>query len=141
MTDIQAAIGLIQLEKVDAMLCQRASLARRYDAALAEMDDLEPPYVPGYATHAYSSYAVRLRPGSPVDSDTLVRRMAGAGVSCRVGIQPLHWEPIYRERWGLLSLPETEAAARTVFFLPIFPGMTEDQQSRVVETLRRSLYE
>lgn len=133
MTGAKAAIGLIQFETVDAMLEQRSSLARRYDAALAEIEDLEPHYVPAYATHAYSSYAARLRPGSPVDRDTLVRRMADAGISCRVGIQPLHWEPIYRERWGALGLPVTEAAARTVFFLPIFPGMTGEQKSRVVE--------
>jgi perosamine synthetase len=141
MTDIQAAIGLVQLEKVGAMLEQRTAQARQYDAALADIEELTPPYTPDYATHAYSSYAVTLRKRARVDRDTLVRRMADAGVSCRVGIQPLHREPIYREQWGGLKLPVTEEAARTVFFLPIFPGMTPEQQSRVVDALKRSLHE
>ncbi len=140
MTDIQAAIGLVQLGKIDAMLEQRTAQARYYDAALARTDEIEPPFVPQYATHAYSSYPVRVRPGASVDRDTLVSRMAEAGISCRVGIQPLHREPIYREKWGKLSLPVTEEAARTVLFLPIYPGMAEDQQHRVVTALRKSLH-
>ena len=137
MTDMQAAIGLVQLGKLPAMLEQRAAQAARYTAALAEIEELEPPFVPPYATHAWSSYLLRVRPGSGVDRDALLRGMAEAGISCRTGIQPLHWEPFYREQWTGLKLPATEAAARETMFLPIFPGLTEREQDRVIRALKQ----
>jgi dTDP-4-amino-4,6-dideoxygalactose transaminase len=61
--------------------------------------------------------------------------LAEQGISCRVGIPPLHHEPFYRGRFGRLDLPETEAAARTTLFLPIFPGLSEAQQARIIAAL------
>lgn len=139
MTDIQAAIGLVQLRKLPEMLAARRRQAGFYDAALSDMDELESPYVPAYAEHAYSSYCIRVRPSCPVDAHTIVLRMAEHGVSCRHGIQPLHTEPYFRETMAGLELPATEAAARETLFLPIFPGLTEGQQLAVVDALRESV--
>lgn len=139
MTDIQAAIGLVQIKKLGAMLEQRRTQARFYDEAIARLDDLEPPYVPDYATHAYSSYLVRVRGNTRVSRDELLRRMADRAVSCRAGIQPLHLEPFYAPRHGHLRLPATEDRARDTLFLPIYPGMTEEQQQHVVDSLEASL--
>jgi dTDP-4-amino-4,6-dideoxygalactose transaminase len=139
MTDIQAAIGIVQMTKLDAMVEERTRQARRYDAAFAEMDEIEPPFVPPYATHAYSSYLIRLRAGARIGRDALLRAMAGRGISCRVGIQPLHWEPFYASRYAGVSFPETEAAARNTMFLPIFPGLKEEDQSRVIAAVRDAL--
>jgi perosamine synthetase len=139
MTDVQAAIGLVQMKKLDAMLEQRTRQARFYDAAFGSMDEIEPPYVPPETTHAYSSYLIRLRGGARIGRDALLRKMAERGISCRVGIQPLHKEPFYESRWAGLHLPETEAAAQTTMFLPIFPGLKEEDQLRVVTAVREAL--
>lgn len=139
MTDIQAAIGLVQLGKIDAMLQQRSAQARRYREALDVMDEVAPPYVPEYATPAWSSYLIRLRPRCRVSRDQLLRYMAEHGVSCRVGIQPLHLEPFYREACHGMRLPVTEEAARSTLFLPIFPGLTEAQQQRIIRILADGL--
>ena len=139
MTDMQAAMGLVQFQKLPAMLAQRAEQARIYDEALIEIEEVEPPWVPPYATHAYSSYCIRLTKAARVDMDALVMRMAERGISCRRGIQPLHFEPFFREQIGDLHLPETEAAAKETVFLPIYPGMTEKQQEAVLRALSRSL--
>ncbi len=139
MTDIQAAIGLVQLKKIGAMLDQRAAQACFYDEALSRFKELDRPYVPEYATHAYSSYLVRLRSDASVSRDELLRRMADCGVSCRVGIQPLHHEPFYAERHSHIPLPATEDAARSTIFLPIFPGMTHAEQQQVIDALTVSL--
>jgi dTDP-4-amino-4,6-dideoxygalactose transaminase len=136
---MQAAVGLAQLRKLPVMLSARRRQAGFYDAALSEIDEIELPYVPGYAEHAYSSYCVRVAGTSPVDAHTLVLRMAERGISCRHGIQPLHLEPFFRATMAGLKLPESEAAARETLFLPIFPGLTEEQQKRIVEGLRESL--
>lgn len=136
MTDVQAAIGLVQLGKIDAIVEQRASQARRYDAALSQVEEVKPPFVPKWASHAYSSYLIRLEPNCPVSRDALLRAMAERGVSCRIGIQPLHKEPYYEKLYGGISFPVTEEAARTTMFLPIYPGLTPEQQDHVVSTLK-----
>jgi dTDP-4-amino-4,6-dideoxygalactose transaminase len=123
----------------DAMLEQRTAQARRYDAALAGIEEAEPPYVPPYATHAYTSYPIRLRAGARMDRDALLSRMAERGISCRSGIQPLHQEPFYAARYAGAHFPASEEAARTTMFLPIFPGLTEEQQGRVIAELRSAL--
>jgi dTDP-4-amino-4,6-dideoxygalactose transaminase len=135
MTDIQAAIGLVQMKKLDSMLEQRAAQARRYDEALAHIDAFDPPYVPPGSTHAYSSYLIRLRPHARISRDELLRGMAERGISCRIGIQPLHHEPFYESRYSGIRFPETEEAARTTMFLPIFPGLTEAAQDRIIAAL------
>jgi len=139
MTDIQAAIGLVQFGKLEIMLAQRAEQARRYCEAIAEIDELDPPYVPGDVTHAYSSYLVHLKPGAPISRDELLRRMAEQKISCRVGIQPLHFEPFYRSEYRDLKLPVTEEVAANTMFLPIYPGLTETEQDRVIAALKHSL--
>lgn len=136
MTDIQAAIGLVQLQKVNAMLEQRTVQARRYDAALAQLEEVEPPYVPEYATHAYSSYLIRLTSNCSVERDHLLYEMAQRGISCRVGIQPLHLEPYYQQLYGEMHLSITETAARTTLFLPIYPGLREDEQERIITVMK-----
>jgi perosamine synthetase len=139
LTDVQAAIGLVQMSRLEAMLAERKRQAAFYDAALAAVDEIETPYVPAYAEPAYSSYCIRLRPHALISAHELVVRMAARGVSCRHGIQPLHLEPYFRERVSDLVLPESEAAARDTLFLPIFPGLRQEQQVTVVHALRASL--
>jgi dTDP-4-amino-4,6-dideoxygalactose transaminase len=139
MTDLQAAIGLVQLRKLDAMVRERAAQAKHYDAQFRDVEEVETPYVPEGSTHAYSSYLVRLRDHCPVDRDDLLSLLASAGISCRVGIQPLHHEPFYREEWGQTVLPHTEEAARNTLFLPIFPGLRTDQQDQVVSAIKNAM--
>ena len=140
LTDMQAAMGLVQLGKLDRMLEQRAAQAARYDELLAPLEGVHPPRVPAYARPAWSSYCVRVDPSAPVGAAEVVSRMAARNVSCRRGIQPLHHEPYFRERGaGEGSFPETEAAARETLFLPIFPGLTADEQRVVVAALAESL--
>jgi dTDP-4-amino-4,6-dideoxygalactose transaminase len=139
MTDIQAAIGLVQLHKLAAMLEQRTIQAQRYDTTLAQLDEIEVPYVPPDTTHAYSSYLVRLKPNVPIKRNELLQSMAEQGISCRIGIQPLHWEPFYRNLYGEMHLPITEDIAQTTMFLPIYPGLSEEQQDQVIHTLKKLL--
>jgi perosamine synthetase len=140
MTDIHAAIGLVQLGKLDAIVAQRKAQAKRYDELLArDAPEVTPPYVPPYATHAWSSYCIRLGPAAKVSADEVVKRMAERNVSCRRGIQPLHYEPYFLETMKGLVLEQTESAARETLFLPIFPGLTEEEQHTVVRALVESL--
>lgn len=139
MTDIQAAIGLVQMKKIEAMLEQRNKQAHIYNQALAEIEEIDPPFVPDYATHAYSSYLICLNSKAKISRDELLQKMANKGISCRVGIQPLHLEPFYKDSYRENQFYISEKAAARTMFLPIFPGLTGSEQSYIIQVLKQSL--
>jgi perosamine synthetase len=135
MTDIQAAIGIEQLAKLDRLLARRREIARRYDEAFRALAGVQLPARPAYAEHAFQSYAIRLLPECPTDRDALLARLVAAGISCRRGIPPIHLEPLYRDRFGSGPLPVTEAVAARSLFLPIFASLEDEDQTRIIETV------
>lgn len=132
MTDLQAAIGLAQLPKLERFLERRRAIASRYDAAFCALPALQVPARPAYADHAYQSYAVMLTDACPLDRDDAMRVITARGVSCRRGIPPIHLEPLYRNRHGATSLPVTEKVAARSIFLPIYAGLSDADQVRVI---------
>ncbi|XIE77594.1 aminotransferase class I/II-fold pyridoxal phosphate-dependent enzyme [Streptomyces sp. SBR177] len=95
MTDIQAAVGLAQLEKLDVMVARRRELAARYSALLADVPGLDPVRDPAHGTSNFQSYWVLLDTGFPVGRDELLARLAESGISARRGIMASHLEPAY----------------------------------------------
>jgi len=135
MTDLQAAIGIAQLAKLDRLLARRAAIARRYDDAFGRTPGVQvPPNTPD-APHAYQSYGIRFLPGLAVDRNAMLAELAQQGISSRRGIPPIHLEPLYVNRFGRLSLPVTEQVADRSIFLPIFAALADDDQSRVIEAV------
>lgn len=139
LTDIQAAIGLVQLKRLPEILRLRAEQAHYYDHHLAELDEVQCPFVPEDRTHCYSSYCIKILPGSRRTRDELICRMAEKGISCRRGIPPLYAEPCFRRMYADLTLPVSEEVGKTTMFLPIFPGLTVAAQAAVVSALTDSL--
>jgi perosamine synthetase len=138
MTDIQAALGLCQLEALDRILGRRRELAERYTAALARIPHLEAPYDPSYATRTWQSYCVRVVPGAPVGRTELMRGLLRDGISTRRGVMAIHEEGAYRDRSEArppLDLEHTEAAARETLMLPLFPDLSEEDQDHVLDRL------
>jgi perosamine synthetase len=133
MTDLQAAVGLCQLEALDEILAERARQAARYTAAIRRLPYLEPPFEPDYAVRTWQSYAIWVSPLSPVGRTELMRRLHGDGVATRRGIMAIHHEAAYKGQD--LLLPHTDAAARDVLLLPLFPGLGDDAQDYVVDRL------
>ena len=134
MTDMQAALGLRQLEALDDILAERTRQADRYGAALEHIPHLEAPYEPEYATRTWQSYCVRVGAHAPIGRTELMRRMLHDGIATRRGVMAIHEEPAYPEPLRI-ALPHTEAAARDVIMLPLFPGLTDEQQDYVIERL------
>ena len=133
MTDIQAALGLCQLEILDEVLERRRLLAERYTAAIDPIMNLEAPYEPPYATRTWQSYCVRIGPGSRLQPAELMQAMLDDGIATRKGVMAIHEENSYCAE--LVNLPHTEAATRDVMMLPLFPGLTLEQQDYVIERL------
>jgi perosamine synthetase len=157
MTDMQAALGLCQLEVLDEVLERRRGLAERYTAALAQIPGLEPPYDPPYAQRTWQSYCVRVAPGSPIARTELMERLLADGIVTRRGVMAIHLEEAYamaEERASIggeesvppgadtherADLPHSQAAAREVLMLPLFPDLTFEQQDYVIARLSEHL--
>lgn len=142
MTDMQAALGLCQLERLDWILERRRLLAARYTEALAGIAHIEAPYDPPHAQRTWQSYCVRLSPTAPVGRTELMRRLLADGIATRRGVMAIHEEAAYEDpaRFGRRSaLEHTEAATRETLMLPLFPDLSEEQQDYVVERLAASV--
>lgn len=138
LTDLAAAVGLAQLERLDELTDARAAIAARYDAAFEGSPDLErPPRRPG-DLHAWHLYIVRLNPdATSIDRGEVVRRLADAGIGTSVHFIPLHLHPHYQTRYGYKpgDFPVAERLFERSVSLPIWPGMTDAQVDRVATTL------
>ncbi|MFF3916943.1 DegT/DnrJ/EryC1/StrS family aminotransferase [Streptomyces sp. NPDC001852] len=135
MTDIQAAVGLVQLGKLDAMIARRRELAARYDSLLRDVPGLTPVRDPAHGQNNFQSYWVLLDEDFPVGRDDLLAALAAVGVSARRGIMAAHLEPAYADH-PRVPLPVTERITRDSLILPLFHTMTGVQQDRVVAALR-----
>jgi dTDP-4-amino-4,6-dideoxygalactose transaminase len=133
MTDMQAALGLCQLEILDEVLERRRVLAERYTAAIDSIMSLEAPYEPPYATRTWQSYCVRIGPGCRLTQGQLMQALLDDGIPTRKGVMAIHEEGAYCAE--PVELPNTEAATRDVVMLPLFPGLTFEQQDYVIERL------
>ena len=135
MTDLQAAIGLVQLQRLEGMLAKRRALASRYSARLASLSWLALPQTPTDCRHNFQSYMALLKSDSPITRDQLMQELLDRGVSSRRGIMAIHRELPYRgETWDV-RLPVTNLVTDTAIVLPLFTEMTEEEQDYVIECI------
>lgn len=140
LSDIACAIGLGQLERLDAMLDDRNAVAQCYREALAEVDGLELPCPDsGGDRRGWFVFVVQLPRGS--DRDETVRALAERGIQSKPYLPAIHLMSFYRERYGhrVGQFPVCEDVAARSVALPFFPAMTEGQVGRVVQALRAVL--
>jgi dTDP-4-amino-4,6-dideoxygalactose transaminase len=132
LTDIAAAIGLCQLDKLERNTARRQAIAARYDAAFADLPVVVPT-VPDDRTHVYHQYTLDVGPSR----DAIVADLAAAGVATGIYYPiPVHRQPYVVELGIAADLPVTERAATRTLSLPMFPGLTEDEQTTVIEAVR-----
>ena len=134
MTDIQAAIGLVQLGKLDRLVTRRRELAQRYQRLLARIPGIRTITDPEYGTTNYQSFWIMLPAGFPLSRDELLQRLAQAGVSARRGIMAAHLEPAY-SNLPHAPLPKTERLTARTLILPLFHDLTESEQDVVVSLI------
>jgi len=135
MTDIAAAIGLVQLDKLERNTARRQAIARRYDEALADLP-IRLPVRPEGRTHVYHQYTL----GVGSARDRVVAELEGAGVTCGVYYPiPCHRQAYVLELAIEADLPNTDAAAASSISLPMYPSLAETEQDQVIEALRASV--
>jgi dTDP-4-amino-4,6-dideoxygalactose transaminase len=139
MTDIQAAIGRVQLARLSEIVERRRQLAAKYGELLRGIPGLVPAVEPHWARTNWQSYTVRLEP--PLDQRRVMQQMLDDGVSTRRGVMNAHRERAYPPgSWRAAgTLSRGERTQDTVIVLPLYHQMTGDEQQRVVESLRRAV--
>ena len=135
MTDLQAAVGLVQLGRLPAMIERRRLLAEAYREALGGVPGIVLPTDPPYGTTNYQSYTVRLTQEYPITRDELMQRLLDKGVSTRRGVMAAHREPAFRG-FDHRPLPNTELLVDQVIILPLHHQMTDGDIDRVAELIR-----
>lgn len=139
MTDLAASIGLHQLNRCDEFWEGRARCANHYDAAFADVPELQLLSVDPNVQMAWHLYVIRLRPEQlTIDRAEFIQRVNAAGVGTSVHYMPLHMHPYYRETHGYQpdDLPVAKAAFEQMLSLPIYPKLSDADLEHVTETVR-----
>jgi len=136
LTDLQAAVGIVQLGRLNELVQRRRFLAQRYSQELSKVSWLVPPYEPENMRSNYQSYMVRLTADAPINRDELMQHLLDRGISSRRGIMASHREKPYWDPAVDRYLPNTSLLADTAIILPVFHQMTDEQQEHVITSIR-----
>jgi dTDP-4-amino-4,6-dideoxygalactose transaminase len=139
-TDLQAALGIGQLEKLDRMLAMRSDAAARYTELLAGVDGVEAPLADD-SEHVRSWFVYVVKVAPEVDRDAVIDRLAELGVEAGLYVPAVHLQPYLRERYGFGEgmCPVAEDACSRTLALPFYPHLEPTDQDLVVEALQDSL--
>jgi len=140
MLDIQAAIGIEQMKKLERFNRARTELAERYMDLLADVPEVRPLVSPPYPhLHAWHLFIVELDLDAlSIGRDEFMGALGEAGIGVGLHFTPVHLHKYYAEKYGAKrgDLPVSEAAGEEIFSLPLYPRLTPKDQERVVAAIR-----
>lgn len=142
MTDVAAALGLCQLEKLGAFHRRREQIARTYSDAFSDLDTCFVPRDAGLGTHAWHLYILELNLAAlRASRNDVLDRLRERGVGTSVHFMPLHLHPVYQRRYGYQpgQFPVSEGVFGRACSLPIYPGMTDAEVAHVIDAVRTVL--
>jgi perosamine synthetase len=135
MTDIQAAVGIKQLEKLNWIISQRRLVAMAYQEGLKDISCLQLPSEKGGYFSNFQSFSIYLKPSCPLNRNTLMERLLEAGISSRRGIMTIHRETAYQVEAEGVYLPISEDLHDHSIIIPLFVPMDEGEIKYVIDTL------
>ena len=144
MTDMAAALGLRQLERMSAFQRRREQIARRYSDGFGDLDTCCVPRDAGYGMHAWHLYILELNlEALAVGRNDVIEGLRQKGVGTSVHFIPLNLHPVYQRTYGYQpgQFPTAEGVFERACSLPIYPGMTDDDVDHVIEAVRTTLRE
>lgn len=138
MTDIQAALGLVQLKRLGQFQRRRQELVAAYNLAFLDEPALETPIARSHVEHAWHLYVLRLRPSAlRITREQFIDELAARNIGTSVHFIPVHLHPFYRDKYGLRAeqFPVAYETYRRVVSLPLHPGLTERDLTDVIEAV------
>ncbi len=142
MSDIQAALGLVQLERFDEMQKKRRELAELYYQLLVDNDHIVLPPRPANIVHAWHLFVIRLKKlCKKLNRNFIIRDLNIQGIGTSVHFIPLHMHPFYQNNFGYETgdFPIAEKTFESAISLPLYPDMTETDVLEVVDALQSSI--
>jgi perosamine synthetase len=139
MTDMNAALGLVQLERLASFQERRRAVVDRYRTALADIEEIELPVCRPYVEHAWHLFVVRVHHDrTRIHRDQVIAQLTEAGIGTSVHFIPLHVHSYYQEtfRYKLSDLPNASKQWERIISLPLFPDMQDSDVDRVADALR-----
>lgn len=141
LTDIQAAIGITQLEKLNSLLKRRRKIAHIYNEVLGKIFWVQIPFIRKGDISNYQSYQLLLKKDCPVSRDELMKKLLKKGISTRRGVMASHLESVYKKIYPHLKLSVTEYVSANSIILPLYAQMTKKEIDYVLQTLVKCLNE
>jgi dTDP-4-amino-4,6-dideoxygalactose transaminase len=140
MTDLQAAVGIVQLGRLPQIVRRRRVIAGQYAAEFADVPALRVVADPSWGECNFQSYWIEVLPSSRISRDGLLAILADAGISARRGIMAAHRQPAYRGGSVVSgSLPNTDRLTDNTVILPLFHDLSDGDLQRVVDTVRSAV--
>ncbi|RJQ28196.1 MAG: DegT/DnrJ/EryC1/StrS family aminotransferase [Peptococcaceae bacterium] len=135
MSELNAALGVAQMERIDQILARRGEVAAKYGARLKNLPGVSIPQAGAGEKISWFVYVIRLAEG--INRDGVMKFLQEQGVECRPYFQPIHLQPFYVKMFGCRkgNFPETEKAALSTLALPFFNNLTDTQMDYVAEKL------
>ncbi len=140
MDEMSAALGCSQMKRIEEILDKRAKVARMYGEKLAEVEEVQVPFIADYVSRmSWFVYVIRLERG--IDRDKVIKYLNEEGVQCKPYFTPIHLQPFYRKMFGYKEgdFPITEDVSGRTIALPFFNNLKEEQIEYVVEKLKCGL--
>lgn len=139
MTDIQCALGCTQMKKLDRFLARRRAIAVRYDEAFADCANIVTPYQIPEGNSGWHLYIIQVKNH---DRREVFEKLREAGIGVNVHYIPVYKHPYYQEHgFAEVHCPVAEEVYSHIISIPMFPGLTEEQQEEVIETIKRVVEE
>jgi len=140
MDELSAALGCSQMERIEEILEKREKVAGMYGEKLAEVEEVEVPYIADYVSRmSWFVYVVRLERG--IDRNKVIKYLNEEGVQCKPYFTPIHLQPFYRKMFGYKEgdFPVTEDVTGRTIALPFFNNLNEEQIDYVVEKMKEGI--
>ncbi len=135
MTDIQCALGCSQMRKLDRFLARRREITKRYDEAFADCANIVTPYQLPETNSGWHLYIIQVKNH---DRKTVFEQLRENGIAVNVHYIPVYYHPYYQEHgYKEVHCPVAEEVYSHIISLPVYPGLTDEQQDTVIETVKR----
>jgi len=139
MSELNAAVGVVQMRRLDELLDKRQAVADRYSELIAELEGVSPlKVVPNTSRMSWFVYVVRFAPN--INRNQVMAHLSKKGIPTRPYFSPIHLQPFYSDQFGFKEgdFPEAEAAGGSTLALPFHTNMNSDEIRLVVEALKEA---